>query len=103
LRIYNDKQNRERADIIRELDPLPNKTLEDSVMILENGGISKINFIIKSRLINFVNRFERENTDVVKFGSMTNFNRKIEQINEEFKKYAEEENVEPKIEKNEIV
>lgn len=102
-RYRDDKQNRERADIIRELDPLPNKTLEDSVMILENGGVSKINFIIKSRLINFVNRFERENTDVVKFGSLTNFNRKIEQINDQLVKYAEEENVEPKIEKDEIV
>lgn len=91
-RYRDDKQNRERADIISDLDPLPGKTITEAIEILQNGGIDKINFIIKSRLISFVGRFERENTDIVNFGSLTNYNRKIEQINAEFIKYAEEMN-----------
>lgn len=92
-RYRDDKQNRQRADIIDELDPMPNKTMEEAIAILENGGVDKINFIIKSNLLRFVKRFERENTDVVNFGSLTNYNRKIEQILESFKMYAEEMNV----------
>ncbi len=89
-RYRNDSQNRQRADIILQLDPLPNTNMKDAIEILKSGGIDKIDFIIKSKLISFVNRFERENIDIVKFSSLTNFNRKIEQINEEFVKYAEE-------------
>ena len=102
-RYRDDKQNRERADIISELNPLPGKTMEESIEILQNGGIDKLNFIIKSNLINFVRRFERENTDIVNFGSLTNYNRKIEQINAEFIKYAEEMNVKPNIKENESI
>jgi len=55
-------------------------------------------------LLSFVRRFERENTDVVNFGSLTNYNRKIEQILEAFKMYADEMIiVEPKIKEDEIV
>ena len=100
-RYRDDKHNRERADIIYDLDPLPGKTLKESIEILKNGGIDKINFIIKSNLISFVRRFERENTSVVQFGSLTNYNKKIEQINESFKEYATEMNLKP--EQNEII
>lgn len=91
-RYRDDKRSRERADIISDLDPLPGKTMTESIEIFTNGGINKINFIIKSNLISFVKRFERENTDIFNFGSLVNYNRKIEQINAELVKYAEEMN-----------
>jgi len=93
----DDKHNRTRADIISDLDPLPGKTLGEAIQILKNGGIDKINFIIKSNLTNFVKRFERENIDVVRFGSSTNYNRKISQIIEAFKTYANEMKADEKI------
>ena len=71
---------------------MPNRTLIESTDLFNAGAINKLNFVIKSNLISFVKRFERENTDVVNFGSLVNYNRKIEQINAELMKYAEEMN-----------
>lgn len=96
----DDKRSINRAEIINELDPLPNHSLKDAVEILKNGGIDKINFIIKSNLSTFVKRFERENVDIVKFGSLGTFSRKIEQIRQKFIEYANEMT---KIKENEII
>ena len=68
---------------------MPNRTLKEAMELFKEGGIDKINFIIKSNLISFVKRFERENTSVVNFGSLVNYNSKIEQILGAFKVYAE--------------
>ncbi|MCK5603076.1 hypothetical protein KAR91_14425 [Candidatus Pacearchaeota archaeon] len=97
-----DKHNRVKANIINDLDPLPGKTLKEVIDIFKNGGIDKTNFVIKSNLINFVRRFERENIDIVKFGSLINYQRKIEQINDSFLEYAQEMS-EPKIKEDEII
>lgn len=92
-RYRDDKQNRERAEIIADLDPLPGKTVQEAINIYRAGGIDKINFIIKSNLTSFVKRFERENTNVVAFGSLSNYAKKIQQILDAFREYA---NVEQK-------
>ena len=108
-RYRDDDKSITRANILNDLDPLPNRTLKEAIELFKEGGIDKINFIIKSNLLSFVRRFERENTGVVNFGSLTNYNRKIEQILESFKMYAEEmgggvkELIEPNIENNEII
>ena len=86
----DDKNSKRRAEIIDELDPLPHYSLKDSIEILKNNGVDKINFIIKTNLTNFVKRFERENIDIVKFGSLGTFSRKIEQIRQKFIEYANE-------------
>jgi len=84
----DDKRSRERADIIHDLDPLPGKSISEAIEIFKAGGIGKINFIIKSNLSNFIRRFERENIDIVRFGSLGNYQRKIDQINESLVEYA---------------
>jgi len=99
----DDNKSITRANIITDLDPLPNRTLKEAMELFKAGAINKINFIIKSNLINFVRRFERENTDVVNFGSLVNYNRKIEQVRTELVKYAEEMNVQPNIKQNEFI
>ena len=89
-RYRDDNNSITRANIITDLDPLPNRTMQEAGELFKLGGIDKINFIIKSNLISFVKRFERENTNVVNFGSLVNYNRKIEQIQEALKMYAGE-------------
>ena len=102
----DDDKSITRASIINDLDPMPNRTLKEAMELFREGGIDKINFIIKSNLISFVKRFERENTSIVNFGSLVNYNSKIEQILGAFKEYAgdmvEKEIVEPKIKENEF-
>jgi len=85
-----DHISRRKAEIIRDLDPLPEKDLEETIKIFEKGGINKINFIIKSSLINFVRRFERENISLVEFAKDIDYAKKINIINNKFKDYARE-------------
>jgi len=86
----DDDKSITRANIITDLDPLPNRTLVEATDLFKNGAINKINFIIKSNLISFVRRFERENINIVDFGSKIDYAKKIEQINESLKLYADE-------------
>ena len=86
-----DNHSRQRAEVIRDLDPLPEKNIDETIKIFENGGIDKINFIIKSNLVNFVRRFERDNINLVDFGSDINYAQKIKSILTEFKNYAGEQ------------
>jgi hypothetical protein len=86
----NDKSGLTRAQIIQELDPLPDKTQEEAEKILGNGGITKKQYIIKCNIIPFAKRFEREQTSLTEFASKRPFAVKIALIQEEFNKYAEE-------------
>ncbi len=85
-----DSNSRQRAEIIRDLDPLPEKTIEETIQILDKGGIDKINFVIKCNLLNFVRRFERENINLVEFAANIDYVTKIETIKTKFKEYAGE-------------
>jgi len=89
-----DHESRQRAEIVRDLDPLPEKDLDETIKIFENRGIDKINFIIKTNLVNFVRRFERENISLVKFAKNIDYAKKITLINEKFKDYASEQRFE---------
>ena len=86
----NDSSGLMRAKIIQELDPLPDKTQEEAEKILDKKGITLEQYIIKSQLLNFVKRFEREQASLVVFASARNYKDKIDSIYEEFTKYAEE-------------
>lgn len=86
----NDSYGLTRANIIQELDPLPDKTQDEAEKILDKKGITLKQFVIKSQLMNFVNRFEREQVNLVEFGSAIDYGAKIESIYEEFEKYADE-------------
>lgn len=86
----NDKVGMSRAQILQELDPLPDKTFDEAVKILEKGGIAKEQFIIHCNLLSFAKRFEREQAPLVEFASARPYATKIELIEEEFESYAEE-------------
>ena len=86
----NDKNGLTRAKIIQELDPLPDKTQEEAEAILDKRGITIEQFIIKSQLLNFVKRFEREQASLVVFASARDYKDKIDLIYDEFIKYAKE-------------
>jgi len=86
----NDKNGLTKAKIIQELDPLPDKTQEEAETIFEKKGITIEQFIIKSQLLNFVKRFEREQASLVVFASSRNYKDKIDLIYDELVKYAKE-------------
>ncbi|GAH44492.1 unnamed protein product, partial [marine sediment metagenome] len=86
-----DYHSRERAEIIRDLDPMPEKTTTETIEIFDKGGTDQINFIIKSNLSKFVRKFERENISLVEFAADMNYASKINIILNQFRSYAESE------------
>ena len=86
----DDQTGRTRAEIIRDLDPLPEKNLEEAIKILEKGGISKERFAIKANLLSYVKRFERENGSLVQFSKARSYDKKLEEIINKFKDYSNE-------------
>lgn len=86
----NDKGSLMRARILRDLDPLPDKSINDAIQIMNAGGLSKINFVIKANKISFAKRFDREQMPLQFFGENLSYDKKIQKIKEEFEKYAAE-------------
>ena len=86
----NDRAGMTRAEIIQELDPLPDKTFDEAVTIYDKGGITKPQFIIKANLLAFAKRFEREQIALTEYAALRPYSVKIALIYEEFLKYAQE-------------
>jgi len=86
----NDPKSRTRARIIRDLDPMPEKTVEEILKIKEKGGISDIDFRIKMNLESFIRRFEREQVNLTEFAKDIDYFKKIQLIKDELKNYANE-------------
>ena len=88
----NDKGSLMRSRILRDLDPLPDKSISEALEIMNAGGIDKINFVIKANKISFAKRFDREQMPLQFFGEKLSYDVKINKIKEEFVKYANEIN-----------
>lgn len=79
-----------RLDIIKQLDPLPYDDIETCLRKHEKGIITDNELVIKGRMTNFVNKFERENGSITEFGSDLEDLNRINNIIEIFNKYANE-------------
>jgi hypothetical protein len=93
----NDTAGKVRAEVIRDLDPLPNvvgmnragdSPIDETIKIYTGGGIDEETFIIKCNLMNFVRRFEREQLPISQFIKKGDYNERINLIYDEFRGYA---------------
>jgi hypothetical protein len=91
-RFRNDSAGKIRAQVIRDLDPLPGKSFDEVIQIKNAGGIDEVAFKIKAKLMYLVNRFEREQVSIpayMKGGE--DYAKRVNDILEEFKKYIQED------------
>lgn len=87
----NDPTQLRRMLILAELEPYRHLTRTEVVEMFEKGLISESDLRIKVNFSNFVRRFERENTNILEFGSAIPFAKKIEIISAELARYAKEQ------------
>ncbi len=87
----NDPVQLQRMLILSELEPYRHLTRDEVIALYEKNLISKQDLRIKLNFTNFVRRFERENTNILNFGSEIQYAKKIEKIMSEFAKYADEQ------------
>lgn len=86
----NDPTQRQRMLLLAELEPYRHLTRAEATDLYAKGLITEDDLRIKLDFANFVRRFERENTNILGFGSAIPFARKIEIITNKLKEYARE-------------
>ena len=80
----------QRMIILAELEPFRHFTRQEVLGMHQKQLISEKDFIIKINFTTFVNRFERENINLIDFGVERPFYEKINIIQQKFNDYAEE-------------
>lgn len=87
----NDPTQLRRMLVLAELEPYRHLTRSEATELYGKNLISEQDLRIKLNFSNFVRRFERENTNILEFGSAIPYAKKIETILAEFAKYANEQ------------
>ena len=86
----HDPTQKQRMLVLAELEPYRHLSRSEVISLHQSGIISDEDMRIKLNFANFVRRFERENTNILEFGSAIAYASKIERIATELRKYANE-------------
>ena len=86
----NNKEQLERQIILTNLDYFRHRSPEEVKALYDNDDIKFEDYFIKINLSSLILRFERENINIVEYGSNSDFNIKIESIYSELISYANE-------------
>ena len=76
----NNLSKLSRIKILNHLDPLRHKTSEEASKMYSEGIINYETYYLKSNFSSLIMQFERENMDILMFGSLLNFNQKVNRI-----------------------
>ena len=87
----NNPVQMQRMFLLKQLEPYRHLTLNEMQSLANKKLIDPTLMIIKINFTTFVDRFERENINILEFGSALTLDKKIEVINQKFKDYAEEQ------------
>lgn len=85
----NDPVQLRRMQILAELEPYRHLSRTEVTDMFDKNLISEQDLRIKLNFSNFVRRFERENMNVLEFGSEIPYSKKIEIITGKFRDYAD--------------
>ena len=91
----NDPTQLRRMLVLAELEPFRHLSRQEVSDLFDKKLVSETDLRIKLNFPNFVRRFERENTNILDFGSEIDYRKKIETIMAEFRRYADEQKPEP--------
>lgn len=88
--LRNDPEQLHRMQLLRHLEPYRNLTIEELTTMGVNNGINPELFAIKVNFPALIDRFERENCNIVKFGVALPLDKRIEIISQTLKQYIQE-------------
>lgn len=86
----NNQTQLQRMLILAELEPYRHLTRNEVLDLYGRNLITENELRIKLNFANFVRRFERENTNLLEFGTQIPFADKIRVITNKFNEYASE-------------
>jgi hypothetical protein len=88
----NNPTQLQRMLTLAEIEPYRHLTRNEVIELWRSGVIPESTMKIKLNFTDYVRRFERENTNILEFGSQIPFAKKIDTINKTFAQYANESN-----------
>ena len=86
----NNPQQLQRMLILAELEPYRHLTRNEVANLYQTGIVSVEDYLVKLNFADFIRRFERENMNIIEFGSATAYDTKISTIKEQLRAYAQE-------------
>lgn len=87
----NNPSKIQRMRVLKQLEPYRHYTLDELLKLNDKELINKDLLKIKINFNTFVDRFERENTNIVEFGMQLDPDNKIKIITDKFKDYVREQ------------
>ena len=81
----------QRMLILKQLEPYPHKTLDQVINLFSKGLLDKQKVLIKLNFSSFIDRFERENINIMAFGTSLTLREKVNTIYQKLLDYAKEE------------
>lgn len=87
----NNPLQMQRMFLLKQLEPYRHLTLSELQGLANRQLIDPIMMLIKINFATFVDRFERENINIMEFGSALPLDRKIDIINQKLIEYAKEQ------------
>ena len=85
----------QRMIILKDLEPFVHRTQEQVQSLYDKGLCSQAEVILKSDFMGFIRRFERENDNILEFGTNIPYSEKINNIYQSLLSYAEQRAVSP--------
>ena len=81
----------QRMIILKQLEPYPHSTRNEVLSFFDKGLLDKSKVLLKLNFSNYIDRFERENINIVAFGNNLELEEKVKIINKKLLEYVSEE------------
>lgn len=92
----------QRMLILKQLEPYPHKTLDEVLKLHEKKLLNENYVKLKINFSTLIERFERENINIIEFASARTFSEKIKLITDKLLDYVREENDQAGVSANQI-
>ena len=80
----------QRMLILKQLEPYPHKTFNELLQLINYGLLSEDELKLKINFTTLIDRFERENINIVEFGSNLTMREKIDKIYKKLLEYVQD-------------
>lgn len=87
----NNQLMLQRMLILKQLEPYPHKTQAEVLELYDKGLADKLKVMLKANFTSYIERFERENINIIVFGANQELSKKVSTINKKLLEYVRED------------
>lgn len=87
----NNQLMLQRMLILKQLEPYPHKTQDEVIALYDKGLADKMKVMLKLNFTSYIDRFERENINIIAFGANQELSTKVSTINKKLLDYVRED------------